>query len=70
MNLEKLTTPLAIGGVILLATAAIFAYGTQGMDITSQAITGLLGFAGGVGTTIAATRIATEMKDETKDGEQ
>lgn len=69
MNFEKLTTPMAIGGVILIAAEAILAYGTQGMDITSQAIAGLLGFAGGVGTTIAATRIAAATKDEKKDGE-
>ena len=46
---EKHITLTAIVGAIILSGIAIFAYGLPGKDITAQAITGLLGFAGGAG---------------------
>lgn len=51
---DKITLT-AIIGAVLITGMAIFMYGASGKEITAQAITGLLGFAGGgaVGYTVA-----------------
>jgi hypothetical protein len=49
MNKDTLVTLIAIVGVILLSGAGIVVYGVDGKDVTMQAISGLMGFAGGAG---------------------
>ena len=58
MNWDKVITLVAIVGVISITILAMFLYNGEGREITSQAITGLLGFAGGgaVGYAIAKNK--------------
>lgn len=64
MNWDKAITLVAILGVIALAGAALAVYGTDGKDITQNAISGLLGFAGGAGAGVAVGYAIKSSKQE------